>query len=198
MLAFLKGRASDRKLRLFAVACVWERGVMVRYEPNRRFLAEFVRFADGDGTLRKARAARRAAFATWGQISILDCPDPDRDAWETAAGVAGPANPTELLNAGRAARRNAAQARLLRDVFGNPFRPAAFDPAWRTADVLSVARAAYEAGFPNSGYLDAAPLGVLADALEEAGAGGELLAHLRWAGPHVRGCWAVDLAAGKS
>jgi hypothetical protein len=42
-----------------------------------------------------------------------------------------------------------------------------------------------------------ARLAVLADALEEAGAEGELLGHLRGLGPHVRGCWAVDLVLEK-
>jgi hypothetical protein len=39
----------------------------------------------------------------------------------------------------------------------------------------------------------------LADALEEAGCdSADLLGHLRGPGPHVRGCWAVDLILGKS
>jgi hypothetical protein len=42
------------------------------------------------------------------------------------------------------------------------------------------------------GWLDNAPLNVLADALEEAGASGPLLEHLRSPGPHVRGCHALD------
>jgi pSer/pThr/pTyr-binding forkhead associated (FHA) protein len=41
-------------------------------------------------------------------------------------------------------------------------------------------------------------LPVLADALEEAGCSdAELLGHLRGPGPHVRGCWAVDLLTGR-
>ena len=63
---------------------------------------------------------------------------------------------------------------------------------------LLMARAAYEERFLPSGELDPARLSVLADALEEAGAEGELLAHLRGPGPHVRGCWAVDLVLGKA
>jgi hypothetical protein len=50
----------------------------------------------------------------------------------------------------------------------------------------------------DDGTLDPQRLAVLADALEEAGAEGELLEHLRGAGPHVRGCWAVDVCLGKS
>ena len=43
------------------------------------------------------------------------------------------------------------------------------------------------------------PCPVLADALEDAGCtNADLLAHCRGPGPHVRGCWAVDLILGKS
>jgi hypothetical protein len=41
-------------------------------------------------------------------------------------------------------------------------------------------------------------LPILADALEEAGCkDAEILAHCRGPGPHVRGCWVVDLVLGK-
>jgi hypothetical protein len=84
----------------------------------------------------------------------------------------------------------AAQADLLREVFGNPFRPAVLDPrwlAWGGGTVAALATAAYaENAFER--------LPVLADALEEAGCADEtILAHLRAPGPHVRGCWALDL-----
>lgn len=49
-------------------------------------------------------------------------------------------------------------------------------------------------GHVADGALDPTNLSVLADALEDAGCDcGELLGHLRSPGPHVRGCWAVDL-----
>ena len=42
-------------------------------------------------------------------------------------------------------------------------------------------------------------LPILADALLDAGCDNEeLIAHCRSAGPHVRGCWAIDLILGKS
>jgi hypothetical protein len=42
-------------------------------------------------------------------------------------------------------------------------------------------------------------LPILADALEEAGCSAtDILDHLRGPGPHVRGCWVVDLLLGKS
>ena len=73
----------------------------------------------------------------------------------------------------------------------NP-RPVAFDPRWRTADAVGLARGMYE-----DRALDRLPL--LADALMDAGCADEqVLGHCRSEGPHVRGCWVVDLVLGKS
>jgi hypothetical protein len=88
---------------------------------------------------------------------------------------------------------------LVREVFGDPFRPAALVPSWLTPTVLALAEAAYDERVLPSGELDPARLSVLADALEEAGcADDDLLGHLRSPGPHVRGCWALDLILGKA
>jgi hypothetical protein len=65
-----------------------------------------------------------------------------------------------------------------------------------TPTAVSLAQATYDERLP-SGELDAVRLSILADALEDAGASGDLLDHLRSAGPHVRGCWAIDLILGK-
>jgi hypothetical protein len=84
------------------------------------------------------------------------------------------------------------QVHLLRDVFGNPFRPVAPDPAWLTPDVVALARGIYaEQAF------DRMP--ILADALQDAGcANDEVLKHCRDTSlKHVRGCWPVDLLSGK-
>jgi hypothetical protein len=90
---------------------------------------------------------------------------------------------------------------LLRDVAGDPFRPAAVDPAWLAWDdglVVRLAKAAYDNPVLPEGALDAARVGVLADALEEAGCEDETaLAHCRGGGPHVRGCWVLDLLLGR-
>jgi hypothetical protein len=84
------------------------------------------------------------------------------------------------------------QARLLRDIFGNPFRPIALDPAWLTSDVLALARGIYD-----ERAFDRMP--ILADALQDAGCDSEdVLNHCRDANQvHVRGCWVVDLVLGK-
>jgi hypothetical protein len=84
------------------------------------------------------------------------------------------------------------QVRLLREIFGNPFRPVAFDPVWRTSDVMALAKGIYdELAF------DRMP--ILADALQDAGCDSDdLLEHCRDANAtHVRGCWALDLVLGK-
>ena len=78
------------------------------------------------------------------------------------------------------------------DIFGNPFRPVAFDPNWRTSDAVSIARAMYESR-------DFSPMPILADALQNAGCEhADILDHCRGTGPHVRGCWVVDLVFGKA
>ena len=83
------------------------------------------------------------------------------------------------------------QTDLLRDIFGNPFRPITLDPRWQTETVVALATGIYaERAF------DRMP--ILADALEEAGCDhADILNHCRGDGPHVRGCWVVDLVLGK-
>jgi hypothetical protein len=81
---------------------------------------------------------------------------------------------------------------LIRDIFGNPFRPVMFDPNWRTSTVATLARQMYESR-------DFSPMPVLADALQDAGCDHpDILAHCRGAGPHARGCWVVDGVLGKA
>ena len=87
------------------------------------------------------------------------------------------------------------QADLVRDIFGNPFRPVSLDPtwlAWNAGTVQKIAQAIYE-----ERAFDRLP--ILADALEEAGCtNADILAHCRRPGEHVRGCWVLDLILGKA
>jgi hypothetical protein len=93
----------------------------------------------------------------------------------------------------------AAKKKILRDIFGNPFRTVRFDRSRLTPTIASIAQAAYEGRELPAGHLDPARLAVLSDAIEEAGCTDtEILSHLRSPGPHVRGCWVVDLLLGKS
>jgi hypothetical protein len=82
---------------------------------------------------------------------------------------------------------------LLRDVFA-PFQSVTVDRGWLLANdgaARKIATVVYnEQGF---GHLP-----ILADALEEAGCdNADILAHLRSPGPHVRGCWVVDVLTGR-
>ena len=90
-------------------------------------------------------------------------------------------------------------AEMLHCVFGNPFRPVVLNPAWRTPIVTALATAAYEDRVLPAGTLDPDRLAILADALEDAGCtDADILDHCRSGGPHVRGCWVVDLVLSKS
>jgi hypothetical protein len=99
------------------------------------------------------------------------------------------------------AEEEQAQADLLRDIIGNLFRdPPPIPPGvlvWQEGTIIRMATAIYEERDLPSGYLDSQRLAVLADALEEAGADAELVAHLRGPGPHYRGCFVLDLLLGK-
>jgi len=79
----------------------------------------------------------------------------------------------------------------IRELFGNPFRPATLDPTWLTLTVVALARSIYgERGFDR--------LPILAGALEEAACSeASILDHCRSPAEHVRGCWVVDLLLGK-
>jgi hypothetical protein len=83
---------------------------------------------------------------------------------------------------------------LIRDVFGNPFRPVVLDASWLSwsdCTVVKLAQAIYD-----DRVFDRLP--ILADALEEAGCtNADILSHCRGPGPHIRGCWTVDQILGR-
>jgi hypothetical protein len=97
----------------------------------------------------------------------------------------------------KAARAQEAQyfCDLLRDLMGNPFRPPSVLSsnwlAWQGGTVVALARAIYD-----EHSFDQLP--VLGDALEDAGCDNQrILEHCRGQGPHARGCWLLDLLAGR-
>jgi hypothetical protein len=81
---------------------------------------------------------------------------------------------------------------VVRDIHGpNPFQPYEFAPTWRTSTAQGIAHRIYD-----DNAFEGMP--VLADALEDAGCDDVgVLAHCRGPGPHVRGCWVVDLVLNK-
>jgi hypothetical protein len=221
MLEFLRAKASDRKLRLFAVACCRELDPgMGKDHPAHIAVEVAERYVEGVARQEELEAAPAAAegarYAHWAEVFDQRRPATQsevREGW--LARMARWASETRDAAAARGAAEAAADrwymsrlgrqgwgdkfARLLHETVGNPFRPATLDPAWRTPDVLSLAHAAYDNRTLPSGTLEPDRLALLADALEDAGcASADLLGHLRGAGVHVRGCWAVDLVLGKS
>jgi hypothetical protein len=72
------------------------------------------------------------------------------------------------------------------------------DRSHLTRTVVLLAQTVYEERTLPNGRLDPTRVQVLADGLEEAGCtDSDILAHCRGPGPHVRGCWVVDLLLGK-
>lgn len=86
---------------------------------------------------------------------------------------------------------HAAACEFLRDIFGNPFRPVNADPFWLSSAVVALVEWIYQdRAFDR--------LSILADALQDAGCDNEdVLNHCRGDGPHVRGCWVVDILTGR-
>jgi hypothetical protein len=212
MLGFLRGRAGDRKLRLFAVACcrrIWD---LLPDERCRSALEIAERFADGLTSLETLREAH------WGAILSYDSYyDHDESARFTgresaAAAVAGACwidkdghlglddvvdncyglgrLSTGWRNGGRIEFLR--QCRDIRDIFGDPFRTLRLAPAWLTSEVVTIACTMYDAR-------DFDRLPELADALQRGGCDdAALLAHCHATRTHVRGCWALDAVLGKS
>jgi hypothetical protein len=201
LLAYLDPKRHGRKELLFYAACcrrAWHlldgsgraavagvEGYAERTSSKTQAEARLEAAASSAG-LDRLPAQRHAALATSGLFQ--------RRAAIEAALAAGDGDPRS--QAYRAERK--AQCGLVRDLFGNPFRPLAVDPTYLMPTAVSLAHAAYDERILPSGELEPARLAVLADALEEAGCtDADLLEHLRGPGPHVRGCWALDLLLGK-
>jgi hypothetical protein len=208
ILEFLQGKTSDRKLRLFAVACcrrVW--GLLVNFH-SREVLFCSERYADGQDTKEQMKQYRRKAMTVARGKRKRDVKKWAAEAATAAASVDIYAYFSYILYKLRDAqgetnttRESTIQAGLLLDLLGNPFRPAPLDPDWLTwkdGTIPRLAQAIYEDRELPSGHLDQDRLAVLGDALEDAGCSDpDILGHCRGPGPHVRGCWLIDLLLGK-
>ena len=198
MLRWLSEKASDRKRRLYACACCRRWSSLLSRDLDREALATVERFADGLATRVELWAAYQAATAP----AIYRAADRQSVYASEAVGpacaaVAGnthgdPTHPKGQSDFDAAGEGECVvQAVLVRDLFGNPFRPVAFSPEWHTDTATALARQMYESR-------DFTVTPILADALQGAGCDNtDVLEHCRGAGLHARGCWVVDLVLGK-
>ena len=184
MLDYLEDSSSDRKLRLFVCAGCRRVWLLLTYDRSTRGVEVAERYADGKATAREL--ARSLSPSLLRDRRLVG---PGRDLAYAAARSFVVSTPDTVA---------AAQSALLRCIFGNPFRPIGFNPDWQTPTVRGLATAAYDDRILPAGHLHRDRLAVLSDALEDAGCdNADILSHLRGPGPHVRGCWVVDLVLGK-
>ena len=220
LLEFLEGKSAERNRRLFAIGCcrlirhhfsdtIWDA------------LAVVERHADGEAhedEFRRARKTIEGEFLSLGErveemewfLGLPGLPPEDREYclrepeqksprfsaaavahWASTHGVGayGSSLPEDLDELGCSPD---AAADILRDIFGNPFRPVTIDPAWWTPNPVMLAQAIYD-----ERAFDRMP--ILGDALEEAGCdNADILSHCRLDTVHVRGCWVVDATLGRS
>jgi hypothetical protein len=215
MLRFLGKRGSNRKLRLFAVACGRRLFDLLADGRSLRALELAEGYADGAARRKEVQAAHLEARTVAHEIYAANVTGPNpwppsfhaaHAASEAAADTAASAAYQTVYHAetvypGRRMEERACHAYLLRDIFGPlPFRLVPLAPevlTWNAAAIPGLAASVYEERELPAGTLSATRLGILADALEDAGCStSELVGHLRGPGPHVRGCFAVDLLLG--
>jgi hypothetical protein len=198
------GRASDRKLRLFACSVCRQLVSFVGTEEYVRGIEVAEAYADG-GRMKAAMKRSRQALKER-MVSLVDTSGKGQsDEWKALfLGAVAISErqyrgfPTCLsdLQSDRASDSVKKVINVsylnVRDVFGNPFRSVTADSNWLTSTVVSLAQGIYD-----ERAFDRLP--ILADALEDAGCrDDQILGHLRSPGPHVRGCWILDLLLGKS
>ena len=186
MLIHLKAVPNSRKVLLLTLACIKR---VERLLPET--VKQWARVLEGvaEGAVDSARLDD-----DWEDVEMFFALEDDRGQCYAVINIAANCwQEWDRYEAGNAAWKTERRkhASYIREVFGNPFRPATVNPAWLTSTVVSLAQAIYaERAFDR--------LPILADALEDAGCDNvDILNHCRQPGVHVRGCWCVDSLLGK-
>jgi CheY-like chemotaxis protein len=210
MLAWLRGRAGEGRLRRFACACVrrlWSQPCLG--EASRAVVATSERYAEGSGGEVELRGATALLGAVPVEYTAGDWTDLAAQAsarlvcgWGEAgrrvmaaaaliaAWAAREVTALERREGPRAGEEEArCQSALLRCLFGNPWRP--LPPRTFPTHVTGLAQSIY-AGFPVVSEEHA----ILADALEELGEA-NAAAHCRTE-LHAKGCHVLDWITGRS
>jgi hypothetical protein len=192
--------AQWRKLRLFACACCHRIWPLITWEQGRNSVDVAERYAEGVLGLADLQSAHQSCESVLNTPSFIEVCRPLEAAYfaslldPIAAATSASSLAAEAVGDVTDPDTNErhAQVALLREIFGNPFHPVVFNPAWRTSDVVSLARQMYESR-------DFGAMPILADALQDAGCDNtDILNHCRDTSlTHVRGCWVVDMLLGK-
>jgi hypothetical protein len=211
MLQHVGDQASQRKLRLLAVACCRRIWRLITDAQALNAVAVAERFADelaDEEQLAEACRSVPVAFHTFGPSQYaamaawratmcplschLEALNPAYHAARSEAFQKATAGEARQAADRRGQEELTAQAHLVSEIFGNPFRPLPVQVGWVTPTVRTMAEVTYnERRF--------ADLPILADALEDVGCdNADILNHCRQPGEHVRGCWVVDLLTGRS
>ena len=199
MLKVLRGSASERRLRLFASAS-FRRLKELLPDPRQHLGIDVLeQLAEGKTTWTECRAVIAGVRNAMPRNDQIPMPIPFNDPYfislmlyrEFCSRTIGIHASTATGGLVDGAREQYEQARLIRDIFGNPFRPVTLNPSWLTSTVVALTNGIYE----ERAY-DRMP--ILADALQDAGCDNEdVLSHCRESGKHWRGCWCVDLILNK-
>lgn len=217
LLVFLYGKVSQRKLRLFAIACcrrLWQGST----KPANLAALRIAEHLAEAGAIQTVRATVRLR----GDQAVLDCGASDPlelveirnemgisqqlgqstinpilvSVLEHLACNRSDFRPQWFCEAFASAGMSlSCQVQLLREIVRGPFVPLVPPTdwiVWNDGTVPRIAEAIYnEQAFDN--------LPILADALEEAGCTeADILNHCRQPAEHVRGCWVIDLLLGKA
>jgi hypothetical protein len=195
----LRQRANDLKFRLFALAQCHRARDRMPDERSRRAVDVAGRYAEGRATEDELARANEAAWQAYAESRRPHAWAGDRpDLAACASTLDGHLSHEVCGWLPRGDNQEARDAtRLVHEVFGNPYRAVAAEPHWLAANGGAVRKLAQ--GIHEDADFDR--MGILADALEDAGCAHEdLLRHCREEPcehhHHVRGCWAVDLLRG--
>jgi hypothetical protein len=207
---------SPRKWQLFMVACLYRIEQVFTDERSKAFIRTLEQYAEGAISEEELDRIGYQTIIESNTDNLRILPKealsaeqlPISYAWDALIAAIGPTGkrdfPSEVWNMGFSAGTATGQpeaewqvhAVLLHDVIGNPFHPSPPLPAavltWNDGTVRRIAEGIYE-----EKAFDRLP--ILADALLDAGCNDEqLIQHCRSPGPHIRGCWALDLILGKN
>lgn len=183
MLDSVASDASERKLRLFAVACCriserpWSEAELSVIEAHEARLDGRISDQEWFELYLTAGASQLP-----GAIQNLLAPDPLTAAKRLSLG------PFRIAESSDEVKMRAA----FREIMGDLLAPVAFDPEWRTSTVLQLAHGIY-----SEQAFDRMP--ILADALMDAECNNpDVLDHCRSSNTHLRGCWVIDQILGKA